>query len=170
MGFVAIMMIYNCFLLYQFAQGNVPGKFVSSGPQGPDLPAKWYAFVVVLEAAALFLQLICGFTLYSGLVICFLHAGCGLTLHLFFYSGTLKENAMTLLPVIALSVLSWVMVLSAPFSMGGNMDISRYGEALLLLAMIPAGAIVGFVYLSLLGISRSDADSERASIYQGYKV
>jgi len=170
MGALALMTLYDSFQLYTRAQGKVLGESGGVIPQSPDLPAKWYAVVSVLELAAIFFQLVTGLTLISALIMSFLYAGCDTLVHLFFYSGTLRENALTLLPEIALTILAWTMVLTAPLDMPGHMNLERSAEAMWLAVMIPTGALVGYLFLLLLGVSPKAPNDELQGLHQGSQV
>merc|ERR550537_122875 len=137
---------------YRLSRGDKPVYHVSSIPQGPELPLKWHVTVVVLEMTALFSQLIIGYTLVCCLLLVFLYGGAYVMLHLVYFSGSMKENAATMMPTITLTILAWAMCLTAPMDMRGHMGISRSGEALWLLLMSPIGATAAYIYILFLGV------------------
>jgi len=143
---------------YRLSKGHEPVYHVSSIPQGPDLPVKWYVFIVAVEMLALFAQLIIGYTLISCVLIVFLFGGVFVMLHLLYFSGSTKENAATMLPTVTLTILAWLMCLTAPMDKRGHMGLSHSSEALWLIAASPIGAVVGYIFILFLGVQPKDND------------
>jgi len=151
--------------IYRLARGQVPIKIGSALPQGPDLPISWHITMFSLEVLAALCQLIIGYTLISGLIMVFVFGGAQAFFHLNYFSGvSLKENASTLLPITAMTILSIFMVLTAPAEQRGAMGIPLYGDVLWILLMVPAGAISCYVYLTFQGIQKKEPDENQPII------
>mmetsp|Transcript_73851 Transcript_73851/g.131038 ORF Transcript_73851/g.131038 Transcript_73851/m.131038 type:complete len:210 (-) Transcript_73851:175-804(-) len=174
-GLVAVTMVFTGMWslselvhVFRLLRGHVPVYHVSSIPQGPDFPAPWHIVCLVLEVLALVSQLILGLTLLSGIIIVFLFGGVYVIVHLKFYSGSVPENAATMLPILAVNLLAYSMVLTTYPGGAGNMGLnSRTSELLWLLLMSPAGALAGNAFISFLGVNPKEPDASIIPIFSG---
>lgn len=145
--------------VYRLVRGHVPVYHVSSIPQGPDFPKPWHLICLVLEVVALGSQFSYDLTLASGMIIAFLFGGMYVLVHLMFYSGSVQENAATMLPILAVVFLAYSMVLTTPEESKGNMGQGRTSEVVLLLLMSPAGSLFAYFFISFLGVEPKEPDA-----------
>lgn len=145
--------------VYRLVRGHVPVYHVSSIPQGPDFPTPWHLVCLALEVVALGAQFSYELTLASGMTIAFLFGGMYVLVHLMFYSGSVQENAATMLPILAVLVLAYSMVLTTPEGAKGNMGQGRTSEVVWLLLMSPAGSLFAYFFISFLGVEPKEPDT-----------
>lgn len=128
------------------------------GTTGDPLPIHWYIGTVAIFSFAFLFQIVLDYTIVSGLLVCF---ACGAVIvhRLRFFSGTYKENALTLLSTWALLLVMVLTLFSA--SGTGLMGYSTWGGFLRLFCSLIVGMMFGMVYLSLLGYGDAQEEERR---------
>lgn len=147
-------------------QVNLPKDAAAGLPLAPALPLQWHIAVLVVEGAALVAQIVLGWTVLCGMLLLGVFGACGL-MQLLYYGGAWADNARTLIPMAALSIIVATMVLTSPANGRGYkvMGIHSHLAALVMLAGAPVvGAALAQVTLLCLRVKAAPGVGERAPL------
>mmetsp|Transcript_23741 Transcript_23741/g.54832 ORF Transcript_23741/g.54832 Transcript_23741/m.54832 type:complete len:202 (-) Transcript_23741:70-675(-) len=156
---VGLKMIWDSLQVYRCWNGNKLSKTTGATPEGPDLPLTWHLLVLLIQGVAI-VACIFGFELLFGSLLVGLYGGVYVLLHLRYYSGSARENAMTLLPAvtICLVVLATTVTCTAADAWVSYFGLGRLTAILVVLGTIPVGMFFGFFTLGCLGFASSSPD------------
>jgi len=148
-----LLKIYNAWAADKDCEVVVSGGQL---PLRPKLPAQWFGLSLILQSSGLLMQLIFGWTAFSGCILFFYYGGCEIACHLFYYSGTVMENSTTTLPTLAMAALVVFFVLSGNGEQRGYWDLGRFGSLFWVLMCGIGGMLSGYFFLQYLGVKKGD--------------
>eukprot|EP00440_Ansanella_granifera_P051505 gb/GFBE01055839.1/.p1 GENE.gb/GFBE01055839.1/~~gb/GFBE01055839.1/.p1 ORF type:complete len:213 (+),score=42.07 gb/GFBE01055839.1/:1-639(+) len=157
-----VWMISDLLKLYAAYKGKEPEvlQISLSQPVRPKLPVQWFALSLILQSAGLLMQLVVGFTVIAGMCMA-VFIGCEIVLHLWYYSRSVAENAITLLPTLAFSGVVLAFVLTGEAQGYGYIGLGRWGGIFWVLVAAFAGMVFGKFFLDWYGVYAEDGLDER---------
>lgn len=130
------------------------------GPIRPKFPIEWFVISASFQGLAV-LALLIRAALISGILIFFFNGGCIFVVNLFYYSGSWKENAHTLVLPTTMLAVTMMMVLSAPAFQFGTLDEDRFHQILMLLVSEFAGGIFGHFLMWFLWVESANSPESK---------